>query len=63
MASSLVKLVRGGQRAGVLLDQTAKTLASRQTKDLHTSKTRQGELSMPERLVAIPEAQVAFFNS
>ena len=53
-----MKLVRGGQRTGVLLEQTAKTLVGRQQKDLHTSEPVQGSLTMPERLVEIPEAQV-----
>jgi len=57
MASSLMKLVRGGQRTGVLLEQTAKTLVGRQQKDLHTSEPVQGVLTMPDRLVEIPEAQ------
>jgi len=57
MASSLMKLVRGGQRTGVLLEQTAKTLVGSQQKDLHTSEPVQGSLTMPERLVEIPEAQ------
>ena len=57
-----MKLVRGGQRTGVLLEQTAKTLVGRQQKDLHTSEPVQGSLTMPDRLVDIPEAQVGIIN-
>jgi len=53
--ASLVKVLRGGQRARSLLDQAAKTVVA--GKDLHTSGVVQGTLTMPERLVEIPEAE------
>jgi len=53
--ASLVKVLRGGQRARSLLDQAAKTVVA--GKDLHTSGVVQGSLTMPERLVEIPEAE------
>jgi len=53
--ASLVKILRGGQRARSLLDQAAKTVVA--GKDLHTSGVVQGTLTMPERLVEIPEAE------
>jgi len=53
--ASLVKVLRGGQRARSLLDQVAKTVVA--GKDLHTSGVVQGSLTMPERLVDIPEAE------
>jgi len=53
--ASLVKVLRGGQRARSLLDQVAKTVVA--GKDLHTSGVVQGTLTMPERLVDIPEAE------
>jgi len=53
--ASLVKVLRGGQRARSLLDQAAKTVVA--GKDLHTSGVVQGTLTMPERLVDIPEAE------
>jgi len=56
MASSLVKALRSGQRAGGLLEQASKTLVSTQQKELHTSKPVQGVLTMPDRLQHIPEA-------
>jgi len=55
MASSLVKILRGGQKTRCLLDQAAKTVVG--GKDLHTSGVVQGTLTMPERLVEIPEAE------
>jgi len=55
MASSLVKILRGGQKTRCLLDQAAKTAVG--GKDLHTSGVVQGTLTMPERLVEIPEAE------
>jgi len=53
--ASLVKVLRGAQRARSLLDQAAKTVVA--GKDLHTSGVVQGTLTMPERLVEIPEAE------
>jgi len=53
--ASLVKVLRGAQRARSLLDQVAKTVVA--GKDLHTSGVVQGTLTMPERLVEIPEAE------
>jgi len=53
--ASLVKVLRGAQRARSLLDQAAKTVVA--GKDLHTSGVVQGTLTMPERLVDIPEAE------
>jgi len=55
MASSLAKILRGGQKARCLLDQAARTVVG--GKDLHTSGVVQGTLTMPERLVEIPEAE------
>eukprot|EP00092_Neocalanus_flemingeri_P035050 GFUD01038138.1.p1 GENE.GFUD01038138.1~~GFUD01038138.1.p1 ORF type:complete len:557 (+),score=119.76 GFUD01038138.1:62-1732(+) len=57
MASSLVKVLRVGQRASALFEQTGKSLVSLQQKDLHTSQSVQGTLTMPDRLVHIPEAE------
>eukprot|EP00092_Neocalanus_flemingeri_P009854 GFUD01010621.1.p1 GENE.GFUD01010621.1~~GFUD01010621.1.p1 ORF type:complete len:557 (+),score=108.47 GFUD01010621.1:40-1710(+) len=57
MASSLVKVLRVGPRANGLFEQTGKSLASLQQKDLHTSQSVQGTLTMPDRLVHIPEAE------
>jgi len=57
MASTLVKTFRAGQRAGGLLEQAAKAVAvAPQHADLHTSNPVQGVLTMPDRLVHIPEA-------
>ena len=58
MASSLVKVLRQGQRASGLLEQAGKTLAV-QKSDLHTSQPAQGSLTIPERLQGIPEAAVS----
>ena len=58
MASSLVKVLRQGQRASGLLEQAGKTLAV-QKSDLHTSQPAQGTLTIPERLQGIPEAAVS----
>ena len=58
MASSLVKVLRQGQRASGLLEQAGKTLAV-QKNDLHTSQPAQGSLTIPERLQGIPEAAVS----
>jgi len=55
MASSLMKLVRVGQRSSALLEQTSKSLMSQA--ELSTSRAVQGVLTMPDRLVHIPEAQ------
>ena len=57
MASCLVKVLRQGQRAGNLLEQAGRTLAVQQPADLHTSTHNAGSLTIPERLVAIPEAE------
>jgi len=58
MASSLVKALRTGQRAGALLEQASKAVSvvPVQNADLHTSGPVQGVLTMPDRLVHIPEA-------
>jgi len=57
MASCLVKALRTGQRAGVLLEQASKAVAvAPQQADLHTSHPVQGVLTMPDRLTHIPEA-------
>ena len=61
MASSLVKVLRQGQRASGLLEQAGKTLAV-QKSDLHTSQPAQGSLTIPERLQGIPEAAVSQLN-
>ena len=59
MASSLVKALRTGQRAGGLLEQASKAVAvAPQHADLHTSHPVQGVLTMPDRLTHIPEAAV-----
>ena len=55
MASSLVKVLRQGQRAGGLLEQAGRALAVQQG-DLHTSTPAQGVLTIPERLQGIPDA-------
>jgi len=55
MASSIMKVLRGGQRAGSLLEKSA-SVAGFQNKELHTSLSVQGTLTMPERLIHIPEA-------
>jgi len=57
MASSLVKVLRGGQRASSLLEKSSVGAVSSAQRDLHTSHPAQGTLTMPERLVAIPEAE------
>ena len=57
MASCLVKVLRQGQRAGNLLEQAGRTLAVQQPADLHTSTPNAGSLTIPERLVPIPEAE------
>jgi len=57
MASSLVKVLRGGQRASNLLEKSSVGAVSSAQRDLHTSQPVQGTLTMPERLVAIPEAE------
>ena len=61
MASSLVKALRTGQRAGALLEQASKAVSvvPVQNADLHTSGPVQGVLTMPDRLVKIPEAAVS----
>ena len=59
MASSLVKVLRGGQRASSLLEKSSVGAVSSAQRDLHTSQPVQGTLTMPERLVAIPEAEVS----
>jgi len=58
MASSLVKALKTGQRAGALLEQASKaaSVVPLQNADLHTSSPVQGVLTMPDRLVHIPEA-------
>ena len=57
MASSLVKVLRQGQRAGGLLEQAGRSLAVQpNSSELHTSTPAQGVLTMPERLQGIPEA-------
>jgi len=57
MASTLVKALRTGQRAGSLLEQAGKAVSvSPLQGDLHTSSPVQGVLTMPERLEHIPEA-------
>jgi len=57
MASCLVKAMRTGQRAGVLLEQASKAVAvAPQHADLHTSQPVHGVLTMPDRLTHIPEA-------
>ena len=59
MASSLVKALQTGQRAGVLLKQASKAVSVvPQHADLHTSIPVQGVLTMPDRLQHIPEAAV-----
>jgi len=50
-----MKLVRVGQRSSALLEQTSKSLMSQA--ELSTSRAVQGVLTMPDRLVHIPEAQ------
>ena len=57
MASCLVKVLRQGQRAGNLLEQAGRTLAVQQPADIHTSSPAAGSLTIPERLVHIPEAE------
>ena len=56
MASSLVKILSGGKKARCLLSQAAKTVVG--GKNLHTSGVIQGTLTMPDRLLQIPEAEV-----
>jgi len=57
MASTLVKALRGGQRAGVLLEQASKAVGvAPHHGDLHTSSPAQGVLTMPGRLEHIPDA-------
>jgi len=56
MASSLVKVLRGGQRASNLLEKSSVGAVSSAQRDLHSSQPVQGTLTMPERLVHIPEA-------
>jgi len=57
MASTLVKALRGGQRAGVLLEQASKAVGvAPHHGDLHTSSPVQGVLTMPGRLEHIPDA-------
>ena len=51
-----MKILSGGKKARCLLNQAAKTVVG--GKDLHTSGVVQGTLTMPERLVEIPEAEV-----
>jgi len=55
MACSLMKLARAGGKVSGLLENAAKqgTVAA----SLHTSSTREGSLTMPERLQHIPDAQ------
>ena len=64
MASGLVKLARGWQRAGGLVEQSTRMggLVAQQHRDIHTSNPAQGSLMMPERLVHIPEAEVTIIN-
>jgi len=57
MASSIVKVLRGGQRASTLLEKSSIGAVSSAQRDLHTSQQVQGTLTMPERLVHIPEAE------
>jgi len=57
MASSIVKVLRGGQRASSLLEKSNVGAVSSAQRDLHTSQPVQGTLTMPERLVHIPEAE------
>ena len=56
MASSLVRILSGGKKARCLLTQAAKTVV--EGKDLHTSGVIHGTLTMPDRLLQIPEAEV-----
>jgi len=56
MASSLLKVLGNGRRAtNLLLEQASKTAAVQQN-DLHTSVPVAGTLTIPDRLVHIPEA-------
>ena len=57
MASCLAKVLRQGRRAGNLLEHAGRTLAVKHPVDFHTSTPNSGSLSIPERLVAIPEAE------
>merc|ERR1712066_741355 len=54
MSSSLVSAMR---RASGLVGKAGKQQQARKARDLHTSRAALGSLQIPERLVAIPEAE------
>ena len=64
MASSLVKALRAGHQAGVLVEQSSRAVAllPAHNAKIHTTKPDQGVLTMPERLQHIPEAAVRIFK-
>jgi len=58
MASCLVKALRAGHHAGVLVEQASRAVAllPAHHAKIHTTRPDQGVLTMPERLQHIPEA-------